>query len=62
MQRIIVILLLTAALLLGSATAASAQEVGWVQFPATWAWCDYYDGVYWCYLENDQIWSRVNPN
>lgn len=45
-----------------SATPAFAGE--WVAFPATWAWCDYYgsEGSYWCYLENDQVWTRVNPD
>jgi hypothetical protein len=52
--------MLATAALTSSAGPAFAGE--WVAFPATWAWCEYDAyGVYWCWLENDQMWSRVNP-
>jgi hypothetical protein len=53
--------IMVAAMLATSSAPASAGE--WVAFPATWAWCEYDAyGTYWCYLENDQVWTRVNPN
>jgi hypothetical protein len=60
-MRVMLAALLIVAMLALSATPVLAQE--WVKFPATWAFCEYDSyGTYWCFLENDQVWIRVNPN
>jgi hypothetical protein len=64
------VLLLLAALIMVAAlalSAAAAMAGEWVQFPSTWARCGWYqDDVgnwsYWCYLQDDQTWTRVDPD
>jgi hypothetical protein len=60
MKRVVLFL---AAIMVALSISTPALAGEWVAFPATWAWCEYdYYGTYWCYLENDQMWIRVNPN
>jgi hypothetical protein len=60
MKSFVAIFVAISSLLL-MAQPAFVQE--YVQFPATGAWCEYDAyGTCWCYLENEQMWTRVNPN
>ena len=61
---VLALLLVALALLPGSAIAAG--EVGWTSWISrpgvtSWAYCDYYPD-YWCYLEDQGIWKRVDPS
>ncbi len=62
-RLLVVSIMAMSSLTLGSVPAYAGE---WVAFPATWAYCDYYSGYYgseyWCFLENEQTWTRVNPN